>query len=95
MRYRADRDRRLKTGKAIKDIDVTDHKDAHRARAEAQFKKPEAPATEATEAKAQRDAETAAREANTERLKRLRLAKEESTREAIATNKAKRTLKGR
>lgn len=75
----------------FKDINVTDHKDAYRARAEAQFKKPDTGG--AAPGKAAYDAESAAREENTERLKRLRLAREESAREAVAINKARRTLR--
>lgn len=70
---------------------MADHKDAHRARAEAQFRKPDA--SSAGPGKAAYDAEAVAREANTERLKRLRLAREESAKDAVAVNKAKRALK--
>ncbi|HMO28582.1 hypothetical protein [Enterovirga sp.] len=72
---------------------MTDYKDAHRARAEAQFKKPDPSASDP--AKLARDAEEAARDANIERLRQLRLAKEKSAREAIAVNKVRRSLKGR
>jgi hypothetical protein len=72
---------------------VTDHKDAHRARAEAQFRK--ADVAPADPAKVARDAEAAARDANTERLKRLRLASEGSAQDAVATNKARRALRRR
>ena len=70
---------------------MTDDKDAYKARAEAQFKKPDTGT--ATPGKAAYDAERATREANTERLKRLRLAREESARDAVAVNKARRTLR--
>lgn len=72
---------------------MTNSRDAHRARAEAQFGKPGPGASDP--AKAAREAEEAVREANTERLKRLRLAREESAREAIAIIKARRALKKR
>ncbi|TDR95029.1 hypothetical protein [Enterovirga rhinocerotis] len=72
---------------------MADPKDARRARAEAHFKQP--PADTAGPGRSAYDAEAAAREENTERLKRLRLAKEESLREAIAVNKARRGLKTR
>ncbi len=72
---------------------MTNPNDVHRARAEARFKQPDRAPSDP--GKAAYDAEAAAREANTERLKRLRLAKEESEREAIAVNKAKRSLRAR
>ncbi|TDR85152.1 transcriptional regulator [Enterovirga rhinocerotis] len=68
---------------------MTGDKDAKIARAEARFQKVEAQATRAAEAKAAHDAEILARDANTERLKRLRLARDEAARLASESEKPK------
>lgn len=57
----------------------TQREDA-KARAEARFKKAEVQATEGAKAKSEHDARVAAVDANTARLKALRLAKEEADR---------------
>ena len=54
------------------------HDPEARARAEARFRKVEAQATEGAKAKAEHDVRIAARDANTARLKALRLEKEQA-----------------
>jgi hypothetical protein len=60
--------------------------DEIRARAEERFKKAEVKAVESTEARAEHDASIAARDANTKRLKGLRLAKEQDDRDAAKSD---------
>ena len=56
--------------------------DAMRANAEARFKKAEVKAVEGAQAKAEHDASIVTRDANTARLKGLRLDKEQADRDA-------------
>lgn len=62
--------------------------DARKANAEARFRKAEVKAAEGAEAKAAHDAEIVSRDANTERLKALRLARDETDRAAAAAAKS-------
>lgn len=66
---------------------MSNDKDAKRAKAEARFKTPEAKPNHSAKARSEHDAANVARDANTERLKGLRLARDESDR-ASASEKA-------
>lgn len=72
---------------------MTTDQEERRARAEAKFKRVEAQASAGAEAKAEHDAGIAARDANTDRLKGLRLAREKAELDAIETNKARRSIR--
>jgi hypothetical protein len=87
-------DRRAAEEQRIVGMSIDD-KDVRRANAEARFKKAEARAVQATEAKAEHDAAIVARDANTERLKALRLARDESDRTAALARPASKKTKAR
>lgn len=72
---------------------MSDERDAQKARAEAKFKKAEEKATAGAEAKAEHDAAIVARDANTERLKGLRLARDETDRAVSKAEQMKQRVR--